>query len=82
MPRSTIGSRIMYYLGKPMTQRIVDLMQNELMEMIAQYEPRVRITGVRVNADYDNSSYDIEIRMVMRRNNRPFSFQTGLRTLT
>lgn len=82
MPRTTIGSRIMYYLGKPMTSRLASLIEDELLEMIARYETRVSIRGVRVNADYDNQTYDIELRMVIKKTNRSFNFRTGLRTLT
>jgi predicted component of type VI protein secretion system len=52
------------------------LLENSIKEVIANFEPRATVLGVKVVADIDNNGYTAKI--AYRVNNRPEPFQVTL----
>lgn len=57
-----IGSRVSRLLFDNMSEIVSDLISDEIRSTISTYEPRVRLTEVIVNPNYDNNEYELIIR--------------------
>lgn len=79
--RSPRGSRVIEYIGQPMTEVTVENLRDEIVNMISLYERRVQIIQIVVNPNYDENYYDTRIVMRQIEDNQPISFSTRLRSL-
>ena len=57
-----LGSRVNELLFEPMDQITSTALKEEIEYTIETFEPRVKLTEVQVNPDYDGNQYDIIIR--------------------
>ncbi len=57
-----IGSNLRKQLFEPMTYATVLRIRDAIIECLNNFEPRVQLTNVEVNPDYDRNSYDVSLR--------------------
>lgn len=69
--RSYIGSGALKLLFENATPITANFLNNAIREVINNYEPRVRITDLRVKFDYDNNGYDVTLYIVIVNRNEP-----------
>ena len=74
--RPFIGSNAQKLLFDNMDSSTSRLLENSIKEVIANFEPRATVLGVKVVADIDNNGYTAKI--AYRVNNRPEPFQVTL----
>lgn len=55
------GSRVSRSLFENVDQISASIIDDEIRNSIANYEPRVTLIDVQVNPDFDNSSFDVTI---------------------
>jgi phage baseplate assembly protein W len=56
------GANLRAYLFEPMSNLVANVLQSTVRNMIASYEPRVRIETIVVRPNFDMDSYEIELR--------------------
>ena len=56
------GANLRAYLFEPMSNLVANVLQSTVRNMIASYEPRVRIETIFVRPNFDMDSYEIELR--------------------
>ena len=56
------GANLRGYLFEPMSNLVANVLQSTVRNMIASYEPRVRIETIFVRPNFDMDSYEIELR--------------------
>lgn len=56
------GANLRGYLFEPMSNLVANVLQSTVKNMIASYEPRVRIETIFVRPNFDMDSYEIELR--------------------
>lgn len=56
------GANLRAYLFEPMSSLVANVLQSTIRNMIASYEPRVRIETIFVRPNFDMDSYEIELR--------------------
>ena len=56
------GANLRGYLFEPMSNLVANVLQSTVRNMIASYEPRVRIETIVVRPNFDMDSYEIELR--------------------
>jgi phage baseplate assembly protein W len=56
------GANLRAYLFEPMSNLVANVLQSTVKNMIASYEPRVRIETIFVRPNFDMDSYEIELR--------------------
>jgi len=56
------GANLRGYLFEPMSSLLAGIIQTTIKNMIDSYEPRARIETIKVTANYDSNSYDVELR--------------------
>ena len=59
---SNLGSRVSRALFDNIDRVSASIIQDEIRNTIENYEPRVNLTGVDVNPDYDNNTFNVTIR--------------------
>lgn len=79
--RSPIGCVLYGLLFEPMSRDAEIAIANAIFDAIDRYEPRVRITNVRVDADYDNHTYDVSIDFHIKKLTTKLKFETKLRSM-
>lgn len=79
--RSSIGSRLIALLGRPMDSDTVSDITDTIRENITDFEPRVTIERINVQPEYDRGTYDVSIQMRIRELPRRLNFNRRLRTL-
>lgn len=56
------GANLRGYLFEPMSNLVANVLQSTVRNMIASYEPRIRIETIFVRPNFDMDSYEIELR--------------------
>ena len=56
-----IGSNLRAMLFENMTPQMTHLIGKQIELLIANYEPRARLVGVKAYPDYDRNSYDVSV---------------------
>lgn len=59
---SNKGSNVNKLLFEPITSITSAILENEVSDVIKQYEPRVSLIKVEATPDYDNYGYDLVIQ--------------------
>ena len=54
-----LGSKVSKSLFENLDQGTASIIREEIQLTIENYEPRVKLIKVKVNPDYDNSTYDV-----------------------
>lgn len=55
------GSRLNQLLFESFDEVTSTILEDEIQDVLTQYEPRVEVIEVRVNPDYDNNEYNVTI---------------------
>ena len=55
------GSPVHRLLFEPMGQDVVIELKEAILEVLEKYEPRIEVTEIRVEPDYDAATYEIKI---------------------
>jgi len=76
-----IGSNIRNLLFEQMDQITSNALSKEIQILIENFEPRVSINNVIVQADYDNNGYNIEIDFNILSVNNSFTVSSFLQRL-
>jgi phage baseplate assembly protein W len=69
--RSYIGSNAVRLLFEPASSLTANHLTNFILEVINNNEPRVTVTDVNVQFDYDNNGYNATIRYVVNNTSQP-----------
>lgn len=69
--RSYIGSGALKLLFENMNPITANFLNNAIIEVIQNYEPRVRVDDLRVNFDYDNNGYNVTLYFTILNRNEP-----------
>lgn len=77
----TIGSNITAMLFEPVDSVSASIVEKEISNMIKNYEPRVRLDGLVVQADSDNHRYSVSIRFYMNNSTKPLTVSLFLNRL-
>lgn len=56
--RHGIGSNAVKLLFEPANQITANLLKDAILEVIRNYEPRIKVTGLNLIFDYDNNGYN------------------------
>ncbi len=69
--RSYIGSNAQKLLFDNATPLTANFLKDAIMEVVTNYEPRVKIDNIRINFDTDNNGYNATISFIVLNNNLP-----------
>lgn len=61
-----IGSNVPNLLFEQMSPITTQLLRDSIVNVIQNYEPRVTIDSVDIEPDYDDQSYDVNIRFTIQ----------------
>jgi phage baseplate assembly protein W len=76
--KSSIGSdvpRLLFDNADPLT---ASLIEDAIVRLINNFEPRVRLSSISVNVDYDNNGFNVTIQYVVVNTETPASFNLFL----
>lgn len=76
--RSYIGSNAQKILFDNATPITANFLKDAILEVIQNYEPRVRVVNVRVKFDIDNNGYNATIEFVILNSGAPVVFNLFL----
>lgn len=79
--RSPVGSSLYGLLFEPMNRDTETAIRLEIFDAITRHEPRVRITNIDIDSDYENNLYDISIDMVVKKITNNLKFRIKLRSM-
>lgn len=79
--RNPIGSTLVRLLFEPMNNETADSIRTVLFQSVERYDPRISIKTIRVIPNYDNNTYDVTVRMQVKRLTNIVKFETKLRSL-
>ena len=51
-----------FLLFEPLSEDVANALANNIWDSIEQWEPRVKVEGINVTIDWDNSKYDVTLR--------------------
>lgn len=74
----TIGSNIGALLFSPIDGITASVMQKEIMTLIANFEPRVRLDELRVDPSPDENGFDVVIRFYVLNSMKPIQISLFL----
>lgn len=69
--RSYIGSSVQKMLFENIDQLTATTLQDAIINVITNYEPRVRITDLKVNVSADNNGFDVRMVYTIINSNLP-----------
>lgn len=69
--RSYIGSGALKLLFENMNPITANFLNNAILEVIQNNEPRVRVDDLLVNFDYDNNGYNVTLYFTILNRNEP-----------
>jgi len=67
----SLGSNLNKLLFEPFTNITASLLQNEIINVVTNYEPRVKVDHVNVTADPDHNSYSVYLQFYIGNNSTP-----------
>lgn len=74
-----IGSGIYKTLFEPLDYGTAGIIRSAVIDVLEKYEPRISITEISVEPDFDNNSYSVQLTYSIRgRDDRPVSVQIFL----
>jgi len=76
-----IGSNIRAMLFDPIDPITANVISKEVQNLIINFEPRVNVLSVVVQADYENNGYRVEIQFEVLSINNIFTISTFLQRL-
>ena len=76
-----IGSNIRAMLFDPIDPITANVLSKEVQNLIINFEPRVNVLSVVVQADYENNGYRVEIQFEVLSINNIFTISTFLQRL-
>lgn len=76
--RSYIGSNAQKLLFENASPLTANFLKDAIEEVIANYEPRVKVNGIRVNFDIDGNGYNVTISFIILNNNLPVAINLFL----
>ena len=76
-----LGSTLWHSLFELMRPGMEIGLERQIEQQIANYEPRVRLTQVNARPDYDNNSYNVQIRFFVIGINEPQELTVSLTRL-
>lgn len=79
--RPKFGSNIRKMLFEPIDPLTASILRKEITVLLDNYEPRVRLDAVQVNANEDQHRYDITIRFFLRNISAPIQISLFLNRL-
>jgi len=69
--RSYIGSNALKLLFENANSITATLLKDAIREVIENYEPRVKLTDIDLNFDYDNNGYNVTMRYIILNREQP-----------
>ncbi len=67
-----LGSGLQTALFEPMDFGTAAIIKNEIRECLGKYEPRITVTDIKCNVDYQNNGYSVEVHFsIVGRNDKP-----------
>lgn len=69
--RPGIGSNAQKLLFENASPLTAGFLENAIKEVIANFEPRVRLDGIKVQFDYDNNGYNVALAYMILNKNEP-----------
>jgi phage baseplate assembly protein W len=69
--RSYIGSNALKLLFENANAITATLLKDAIREVIENYEPRVKLTDIDLNFDYDNNGYNVTMRYIILNREQP-----------
>lgn len=79
--RNTIGTRIVRLLFQTVNDDVARQLQNEIVDTVSKFEPRVDIRSCNVSADYDGNSYSVQLIFNVQQIRGSQTLTTRLRSL-
>ena len=76
-----IGSNVRAMLFEPMTPLTALNLQRKVQEVLANYEPRIRLVQILARPDIDRNAYDLSIMFYVVGTQEPVEVQTFLERL-
>ncbi len=76
--KSSIGSDVPKLLFDNVDPMTASFIEDAIARLINNFEPRVRLTGVRVKVDYDNNGFGVEVQYIMINTETPAAFNLFL----
>ena len=74
-----LGSQIYKTLFEPLDYGTAGIIRSAVIEVLEKYEPRISVTEISVEPDFDNNSYSVLLSYSIRgRDDRPVSVQIFL----
>lgn len=70
----TFGLNLMAYLFTPVSVKYGDLIGADILEVVARWEPRVKVTKLLINANPEEHEYDIALALYLP----DFKYYTGV----
>ncbi len=67
----SIGSKVNQLLFEPMDFLVSQSLRSEIESVLTNFEPRVKIDSIFVNADFDNNSYNVSLQFFIGNNVEP-----------
>ena len=77
-----LGSRLYATLFEQMRPGLEQTLARMVEQQILNFEPRVDILNIQVTPDYDNNSYDVSIRFLVKGINEPQDLSLSLTRLS
>ena len=69
--RTYIGSSAVKLLFEPANSLVANQLKDAILQVITNFEPRVSVTDIDVNFDYDNNGYNATIRYTIKNTAQP-----------
>ena len=76
--KSNIGSDVTRLLFDNVDVMTATFLEDTIIRLINNFEPRVRLQGVRVTADYDNNGFGVVIQYIIINTETPATFNLFL----
>ena len=76
-----LGSNIRAMLFEPADGLTATILNKEIVTLITNYEPRVKIDDLQVNADPDNDRYEVILRFYILNSIKPITINLFLNRL-
>ena len=76
--KSSLGSDVTRLLFDNVDVLTASFIEDAIIRLINNFEPRARLNSVRVTADYDNNGFGVEIRYTVVNTETPATFNLFL----
>lgn len=76
--KSKIGSDVPKLLFDNVDVMTATFIEDAIIRLINNFEPRVRLQSVRVTADYDNNGFGVEVQYIIVNTETPATFNLFL----